>query len=544
MKTKRPPRTIHRQMLIFVTLICIAVFLPVGIFLSIHHITQTRSRLGQSLAATANIVASNAGAAVSFGNRGDATETLGSLKNDRLVLAAALYDKEGRRFVTYGGSTPAACPDAIPAGERDYEIIVPVRYGGDTLGRLLVLTDNRAELRRTLTAWAVVYFAAFVIVVLLAVMLAAGFRRAVAAPLVELARTAADVADRRDYSVRARVGGTAEVAELAATLNTMLEEVGKRDAELDRRLAELRHEVREREQAEADLRQNHRELLRLSHAAGMAEVATGVLHNIGNALNSINVSTEMLATKLHARARSSAAALRDFFREPPPKAAPVFAAHPDGADLQAFAGSVAGHIADQLAQADKEVVTLRTGVAHIKDIVARQQTLAKSARRQEVFDVREAVEESLLIDKTDARFPPGALVVEFAEAGPAPVYSDRTAVVQILINLLANARAAIESAAPPAPRLIVRIGAGAEALRTVSVIDNGVGIAREQLVSIFSYGFSTKQGGHGFGLHNAANNARLLGGSLAVISEGPGLGATFTLSLPVRPPADAPAHDA
>lgn len=542
MSGNHAPRSIQRQVLLFTVMICATVFFLVGLFLFIHQRMQTKVRLGQSLSATANIIASNAGAAVAFRNLGDATSILNSLKNDRLVVAAAFYDVDGRRFATFG-ETPEVIPDRIPEKERDYEIIVPVPYGGDVLGRLLVLTDNRAELRRTLVAWGVVCAFAFLIVIVLAVMLAAGFRRAVALPLVELARTADDVARRRDYSVRARVAGTAETVALAETINTMLLEVGRRDDELARQLIALNREVREREQAEADLRQNHRELLRLSHAQGMAEVAAGVLHNIGNALNSINVSAELLATKLHAQARSSAQVLRDFFQAPPPKAAPVFASHADGQDVRAFAGSVAAHIADQLGRADHEFSSLRASVSHLKDIVARQQTLAKAQRSQEMFDVREAVDEALLISKTGVLLPPGALVIEPADNAPAPVFADRAAVVQMLINLLTNACAAIESAAPAQPRLLIRVGPPGERLTPVAVVDNGVGIPREQLLSIFSYGYTTKSGGHGFGLHNAANTARLLGGSLSVHSDGPGRGAAFILSLPRHPPSEPPAHD-
>lgn len=539
---KKRAQSIERQVLVFTVATCGAVLLTVGGILFYHHLAQTRERLGKSLATTAQIIAANASVSLAFRNESEAADILAALKNDPLVVSAALYDQTGRRFVTYG-EAPEIAPPLAGRG-LGYDIAqIPVVYRSDNYGQLLIMTDNRSELHRTALTWAVVYLAALIVVGLLAAALAARFRRAVAAPLVELARTAADVAARRDYSVRARAGGTAEIDALASMINTMLAEVGRRDAELARQLTALNKEIRERELAEASLRQNQRELLRLSHAAGMAEVAAGVLHNIGNALNSINVSTELLSTQLHARALASARALRDFFQAPPPKAAPVFSSHPDGADVQAFAGSVSAHIASQLDHAEREFSSLRTGVAHLKDIVARQQTLAKSPRHRETFDIRDAIREALLIDKTEDHLPSGALILDAPEAPPALVYADRNSVVQILINLLANARAAIQTAAPASPRLEVRVGAPHGNHLSITVTDNGVGIAREQLFSIFNYGFTTKAGGHGFGLHNSANTARLLGGSLSVHSQGSGLGATFTLSLPSHPPASS-VHDA
>jgi signal transduction histidine kinase len=68
---------------------------------------------------------------------------------------------------------------------------------------------------------------------------------------------------------------------------------------------------------------------------------------------------------------------------------------------------------------------------------------------------------------------------------------------------------------------------------SIIVRDNGIGIPPENLIKIFNHGFTTKRDGHGFGLHSGANAAKEMGGSLTAESNGPGLGATFTLELPV-----------
>jgi len=87
--------------------------------------------------------------------------------------------------------------------------------------------------------------------------------------------------------------------------------------------------------------------------------------------------------------------------------------------------------------------------------------------------------------------------------------------------------------------MILRTAPGENGSVKFSVIDNGVGIASENLTRIFSYGFTTRQNGHGFALHSAALAARQMGGSLTCHSAGPEQGATFTLELPLSPPETA-----
>jgi signal transduction histidine kinase len=533
--------SIRRKVVLFSFLICFTVLLTAGGFLFYHHIVQTRQRLAESLRTVAQMTAANASVALAFSHFEESSKVIQSLKHDPLIVSAVLYKNDGLPFVSYGAPVPEDVRTALL--DPNEAILVDVKYDSQIDGSLLIITDNRAELHRTVATGSGVYVGALLVTGVLATVLATLFQRSIARPLSGLARTAADVTAKGDYSTRATPEGPAEVAALAEAFNTMLAEIGRRDAELARQLTALDEEMHNREAAEASLRQNTRDLLRLSHEAGMAEVATGVLHNIGNALNSINVSAELLADHLRARAQASSTTLREFFRAPPPRALPVFTSHADGSDVLAFAAALSTHAADSLDAAAHELSSLRTGVAHLKDIVSRQQSLAKSVRHNETFDLREAVEESLLLDKTAAHSSLPGLRIEQSREGCPFVYADRSAVVQILVNLLANARAALTQTV--SPRLGIRIGPPTATHQSVALIDNGVGIPADQLVSIFSYGFTTKAGGHGFGLHNAANTARFMGGSLRVFSEGPGLGATFTLELPLPSPSlSSSAHEA
>lgn len=533
-------RPLHREVQFFTFMACGLVLAAVGGLLFYHHLEQMRSRLNESANSTARIIADNTGAALAFRDENAASDILSSLRYDPLVVSAALYDLDGNRFVSYGAELPKRLAGGAepPSGALTADVV----FRFERLGRLVVLSDVGPVLRRTAMTWGFVFSGALGFAGVLAFLLARRFERVVATPLVSLSRTAENVTRLGDYTLRAEPSGSPEVVALAQAFNAMLGELGHRGKILDRQVHSLNAEVRQRLQAEESLRQNTREMLRISHRAGVAEVATGVLHNIGNALNSINVSAELLDDSLRRRARDSIARLHEFFHRPPAKAAAVFDAHPDGEALRAGVVSGAGYALDELDATANELESLRVGVAHLKDIVSRQQSLARAERHVTRFDLASAVEQAIVLEQAAGRgatHPPTVKVNEIAGPLP-PVCSDQGAIEQILINLLANAREAVAEASPPDPTIWIDIGPASATHLPVTIRDNGVGIPADRLVSIFTYGFTTKAGGHGFGLHNAANLARLLGGSLRVQSDGAGRGAAFTLEVLLSTGATAP----
>jgi len=113
---------------------------------------------------------------------------------------------------------------------------------------------------------------------------------------------------------------------------------------------------------------------------------------------------------------------------------------------------------------------------------------------------------------------------------------DKHTVLQILVNLIRNAQYACEESRRPDKRVTVRISKNGNDGINIQITDNGVGIQRENLSRLFSRGFTTRSDGHGFGLHTCLLAAKEMGGTLSVHSDGSGLGAVFTLVLPVQPP--------
>jgi signal transduction histidine kinase len=177
----------------------------------------------------------------------------------------------------------------------------------------------------------------------------------------------------------------------------------------------------------------------------------------------------------------------------------------------------------------RELDSLRRNVEHIKEIVAMQQNYATFGGVKEMINVANLVEDSLRLNE-DALGRHRVKVIREFEAVP-PLNVEKHKILQILVNVLRNATHACQDSECADKQITVRVAIGDGRIR-ISVIDNGVGIPPENLTRIFNHGFTTRKGGHGFGLHSGALAAKEMDGSLTVQSAGPGQGATFTLELP------------
>lgn len=275
----------------------------------------------------------------------------------------------------------------------------------------------------------------------------------------------------------------------------------------------------------------HQQLIELSRQVGMAEVATGVLHNVGNVLNSVNVSISLLLDRTRDSHATRLSRISELFTAHSSDLAQFLTQDPKGRMIPAYLAQFAAVVSGDETQIRSELESLARHVEHIKEIVAMQQSYARLAGIVENVPAAELVEDAL-------RLNAGALArhqVEVRRVYPRhlPVLScDKHKVLQILINLIRNAKYACDESGRDDKRVIVSVTKGDGRVR-ISVADNGTGIAPENLTRIFSLGFSTRKNGHGFGLHSGALAAKELGGRLTVESEGPGRGATFTLELPM-----------
>ena len=296
-----------------------------------------------------------------------------------------------------------------------------------------------------------------------------------------------------------------------------------------RRLVGITLDITERVAAEERERQLQKQLREASHQSGMAEVAIGVLHNVGNILNSLGISSFTAQARLRswqfdriervaAMLESHRGALGDFLEK-----------DPHGKNLPGYLSALGAQMKRDGQGLQAEIDAINGHVQYLREIVQAQQSYARGGGAEEAVNVRELVEAAVRLK--DQELKKVELIRDIA--GAAEVWTDRYKLLQIVVNFIANACDAVAANEPGARRITVRARLVDEQLE-IAVEDSGIGIAAEVLPRVWEFGFTTKAHGHGFGLHSSAVAAQQLGGMIAAHSPGPGQGACFSVRIPVR----------
>jgi len=285
------------------------------------------------------------------------------------------------------------------------------------------------------------------------------------------------------------------------------------------------------EERTRELRNAQSELLDSARQAGMAEIATNVLHNVGNVLNSVNISADLIARKLR---NSKTLGLG--------KAMQLINGHPDdlghflteddkGKLLPGYLNQLVGAIAQEQQEMADELGLMSKSVDHIKDIVATQQSYAGANSMTEPLYISELLEDALRMNAGALTRHHVTVIREYSEV--PQVMGDKHRLLLILINLISNAKYAMSDLDNRSREMTLGVRVVDNAFLEISVRDDGEGIAPENMTRIFAHGFTTRKEGHGFGLHSCALAAIEMNGHLTAHSDGPGLGALFTLQIPL-----------
>jgi signal transduction histidine kinase len=638
---------IQKKMLGMTLLICGAVLFVAIAALFLFQVINFRSNFQRDTSTLAEVIANNSIGALAFKDEQAATEVVGALHAEPTVLAATLVLPDGSVFAHLGkAETPQARAQFPEAGTSKFiggHLLVTqaVKWKREPVGTLYLRSDYKRTFLELLGFYAQVVSCIMLVSIALAMFLSQRLGRTITYPVLELARTARLVGDRKDFSFRAAVGSREdELGVLADSFNEMLGRIQTQDAALvlsQEKMEALIHSIdgivwerkpdtfqftfvsrqsedilgyppeawlkepkfweeklhpqdaakairtaqemaergqpytfeyrmlaadgrnvfiresgvvlvergrpvamrgifldvtRQRQDSE-QLDKLNRQLMSTSRMAGMAEVATGVLHNIGNVLNSVSVAATSVAERLRRSKLENLHRATKLLREQNGKLAKFLTSDPKGKLLPDYLATVCGQLLMEQGKLIAKMDSLGEHIEHIKEIVAMQQNYAKVSGVYENLSVASLVEDALRMNA--AAFERHSIEVhrEFAEEIPS-VCVDRHKVLQILINLIRNAKYAMEKNEDDAPkRMVVGISmASADRVR-ICIIDNGIGIAPEHLTRIFNHGFTTKKEGHGFGLHSGANAAKEMGGTLTAHSDGLGKGAQFTLELPI-----------
>lgn len=467
---------------------------------------QARGEAEQRAQVIAQVVATALGPALEFEDPDNAATILGWLEQHRDVEFGMVRDATGKLVALHH-------PERVPARSKwgvaaaieqvgDIMIVtVPIQALGGGRGTLHLgfslehLEAERDATRRTVAIATLQVFAlGLLATMLLAVLLVQ--------PIRKLTRTALKISRGELPAQLPAIGGGAEIEQLATALRAMLERI--------------HHE-------------SQQELMQASRHAGMAEVATGVLHNVGNVLTSVNISVELLRERTVAYPLDRLRRLHELLNAP--------ASQVSDSDRLAAAVRYIALVTETLERGRedglRDLEVLRGHVEHMKRVVAMQNSYARAASVVESTRIPVLLDEAIEIAIPASRR--AAISIE-RELAPGleiePVRIDRHRTLQIVVNLLTNARDAV-MASSGARRIVVRVERADQAIKIV-IRDSGVGIARELLERIFSAGFTSKQNGHGYGLHSSALAARQLGGALEVSSDGESRGATFTLTVPIE----------
>lgn len=324
-------------------------------------------------------------------------------------------------------------------------------------------------------------------------------------------------------------GELAVMTRLPGATEKFLEESSRWAADERERADELALARDELTRANTEMQAMQQDLIKTSRLAGRAELAAGVLHNIGNVLNSVNVATSVLQERLQGSRvvqLEKIGTVLSTYLESPEKQSPE-----KSEKFETLLKLTATELARERDAMLRETQSLLGKIEHMRTIVDSQQEYARAGGVLELTNVDSVMHEAVdLHMAASTGLPDVELKFELEEIPDFRI--DRHRVLQILINLVKNAVQATR--AGDAEQKVVRLIAhmAGESNVAIAVNDNGVGIPEENLNKIFSHGFSSKKDGHGFGLHSSALAAKEMGGGLVVKSDGLGQGASFVLTIP------------
>ena len=273
------------------------------------------------------------------------------------------------------------------------------------------------------------------------------------------------------------------------------------------------------------------ELLDSARQAGMAEIATNVLHNVGNVLNSVNTSADLVTRKLRSSKALGLGRAVQLINERQGDLGTFFTEDEKGKLLPGYLNQLVDAIALEQQGMTDELAQLSKSVDHIKDIVATQQHYAGASTLKEPVHISALMDDALRMNAGALSRHNVTVVKHYAQV--PEILADKHRLLLIMVNLISNAKYAMSNLVDRPRQMTLTVQPRDDATLQISVKDDGEGIPAENMTRIFTHGFTTRKEGHGFGLHSCALAAVEMNGQLTAHSDGPGLGAMFTLTIPM-----------
>ncbi len=290
---------------------------------------------------------------------------------------------------------------------------------------------------------------------------------------------------------------------------------------------ELENKVIERT---AQLEEAQKKALDNAHKAGMAEIATGTIHNVGNILNSVKVSSQIIFDLL--KTNSSFIGLEKVDKLLGENISHIdeFLLTPKAASLMKYFHKICISYTDAKVRIDEHLERLGKGIENIEEVITAQQSYTGYFALREDLNTR-IIEDALTIQQGTIEKYRIDVIKEFENIPKVSI--QKTKLIHILINLIKNAKDAMLQVSDDQRKLFISLNGNDKAIY-LKIRDIGEGIPKENLTKIFNHGFTTKKDGHGYGLHSCANYMTEMGGKMIAQSDGPGKGATIILEFPLK----------
>jgi signal transduction histidine kinase len=536
---------------------------------------SSRQNVISGLNVVGEIVADRCAASVAFSDVQSANSNLSTLSSHASIVYACIRTDTNQSFAQYAvnGAEKYNCDDFDIDNTSRFDgnyvdIYKPILLEGQAIGMLQVKA-SLDELNARLMESAKFSFLIFAGLMLIAAFLSRKLMSLVTEPITRLKDIAQSITEKRNYDLRMEQVSNDEVGVLVNSFNKMLDQIAARDralndekekaeisalsakrhaSETEKMNIELEKEIGERLRVEKELqelnetleekvqertlelKQLNEKIGDIARSAGMAEVASGVLHNVGNVLNSVNVSASVMREQVRKSKADNLSRLVDLMQQHQHDLASFISDDEKGKQIPKFIELLAEQLKEERNILFKELDELASNIDHIKNIISMQQSYAGSYGVREKVKLSDLVEDALKINLQEVNRH--NIKVERHYDETPLIYADKHKLLQIIINLISNAKYALKEKADQNRLLQIMIYKnGTEAV--IEIRDTGIGIVADDMPHLFEYGFKRRRGGHGFGLHHSALVANELGGRIKVNSEGPGKGATFQLFVPL-----------
>jgi two-component system NtrC family sensor kinase len=569
--------TIKQKLTLILMFTCLVVLLMAITSILTWEWIEKRQDMVSDLNSHAVIIADSSKTEIISADKQAVTKILSALRTDPSVVYACIYDDRDNLFTEYQRGDITKKFQA-PKPQKNKHVFTrnylcmfkQIELDGEKIGSIYLQADLshiHTDLIEDIKASAIIA----AIVLSIAYFQSALLQKIVSGPILSLAKVAKAVSEKKDYAARAVKKTNDEVGLLIDAFNQMLEQIQQRNSalvdakkQLEKRVRErtaelttankmLKTDITERKHAEEELRKakeqtekskeqvekinvqlesTYNKLMKASHQAGMTEVATDVLHNVGNVLNSVNVSATLITEKIMNSEVTNLGKLADMIAQHGDDMSAFLTKDPKGKLIPTYLSEVSKQLINEHNEIVEKLQSLIKNIEHIKEIVKMQQMYARASGVEISTTLEEIIEDAIQINHVGFERHKIKLTKEFQELGDITI--DRQKVLQILVNLISNANYALKNHKNKQKSLNIKLYKHGESRIRIQVTDTGIGIPKENIKEIFRHGFTTKKHGHGFGLHSCALAAKEMGGSLTARSNGPGKGATFILELPLK----------